>query len=124
MGFFEWHERLVKKVSLRNVSFAIFGEALAFFSLGSMFSNKLVKYGYFILIAAAILTYSYAKNNFTAWHQNTKVSYSAHISGFTGAILLLLFFGIQTPQMRFKIYILGIGVILVLPALKDIIKKN
>lgn len=121
MGFFEWHKRIVKRISERNFRIAFLGRALILFSLGSMFSMELVRYGYFILIVSAFILYYYVKKNFMNSLKNLKTEYKINVIGLIGLSLLFLFFGIQSPQMLFKKYILVLGIVAVLPALKQII---
>jgi len=64
MGFFQWYEGLVRKVSEKNLSLAIMGEMLAVLILGSYFSIDLVRYGLYILIGAVIVLVNYVNTAF------------------------------------------------------------
>ena len=119
MGFVEWHGNLVKKVSASNLTLAVTGKAIVAVALGSMFAIELVRYGIFILPVAVVILVGYLSQNLTDWHKNRKTSYGSHLLGWVGALLLLLYFGIQSPQIPFKIPVLVIGILLVLPATKD-----
>ena len=122
MKFFTWHEKLVRKVTERNLNLVITGKLLITFSLGTIFSITLVRYGYFILVAATFILMQYLITNFMQWFRGGKVSYGFHVFGFLGLFLLVLFLGIQSPQVPFKIYILIIGLILTIPAYVNILK--
>lgn len=110
----------VRKVTERNLGLAILGEALIAFSVGTIFSIKLVKYGYFILIISTFIIVSYINNVFKSQIKDKEVKYTTHVLGFIAGFLLLIILGIQSPHAPFKIYILMIGFILTLPALINI----
>jgi hypothetical protein len=112
----EWHESLMKKVNERNINLAILGKILIAFSIGAIFSIKLVKYGYYILIASTLIIASYLKNSFTSQLKDEKLKYSTNVIDFTAGLLLLLFLGVQSPHIPFKIYFLIIGFVLLIPA--------
>ena len=90
------------------------GIAVIALSLGSIFSIDLVRYGYFILIAVFLVVLHYFNTSLLAHYKNKKMKKVGIFSGFLGVTLISLFFGMQSPQLPFKIYILGIGVILAL----------
>lgn len=113
----EWNEKPVRRITESNLSLALYGSMIIAFSLGAIFSIQLVRYGYYILIASAIIIASYLKLNLMSWFTGAKPDYTAHIFGLSGGILLLIIFGIQSPQVPFKTYLLIIGLILILPAL-------
>lgn len=113
----EWNEKPVRRITETNLSLALYGGMIAAFSLGSMFSIQLVRYGYFIMIASTVVVAVYLKTSFMNWYKNVEIDYSTHLFGLAGVLLLLLFFGIQSSQVPFKVYLLIIGLILILPAL-------
>ena len=111
-----------RKISRSNVSRALFGEMIAAFSLGAIYSIQLVLFGYYILVVSSLIIANFLKTNFMSWHKNTRVSYKTQVIGFSGGILLLLFLGIQSPQVPFTEYLFVIGVIFIIPALIDLLR--
>jgi uncharacterized membrane protein YjjP (DUF1212 family) len=116
----EWHQKLMKKISERHLRYAVVGKLLFVFSSGAIFSRDLVKFSYFILIAATLLCANYVIDAVLYWHKNKKMSYTQHMVAFIGVMLLVLLFGIQTTQLHFQRSLLIAGVLLVLPASYDV----
>lgn len=112
----EWHEKKVRRISETDLGLALYGKMLMVFSIGSIYSIQLVQYGYFILVAATLIIASYLRTSFMNWYKNTGTDYPTHFFGFTGGILLILFTGIQLSQVPFKIYLLILGFLFILPA--------
>lgn len=123
MSFWKWHEKLVHKINEKNLKLAITGKIITYFALGSIFSRFLVEYSYFILIASALISIHFVQKCFFVYYKKEKLEYSSVILGFIGALLLILLFGIQSPQIPFVYYILGFGVLMVLPGTADLFKK-
>ena len=124
MGSLDWHEKLVRKISERNINLTILGKALAWFALGSIFSIELVRWGYIILIASVYLIFRHIIKSFMQYLYGYKINYLNQMLGISGLLLLILFLGIQTPQMPFKIYVFIFGVILAIPALFNLIANG
>ena len=124
MKIFEWQEKLVRKVKEKNMMLTVLGKAIALLALGAIFSTQLAEYGYLIIVIAAIFSLMYINRNFISWHRKEKINYSRHSLGWTGVALLLVYLGIQTPQMPFKIYFLVIGILLTIPSLVNIFKNK
>ena len=99
-------EKILKEITERNFNLGIFGTYIIAFTIGSMFSIKLVLFGYFILIISAIVIATYIRHICMTWYNNKKVKLSTAETGYLGGLLLLVFFGIQSPQVLFKPYIL------------------
>ena len=116
-------ENLVKKVGENNLRWAIAGKFLVILSLGSIFSINLVQYNYAFLITSAIILIAYISDTLTKRHRNIEISYTSYMAGYIGIALVVLCLGIQSPQLPFKIYLLIIGFLLVVPSLRDIIKN-
>ncbi|MBR9707344.1 MAG: hypothetical protein GOV15_02810, partial [Candidatus Diapherotrites archaeon] len=57
--FWKWHRKVTKNISKRNREHVVFGKALIFYGLGSIFSIQLVQYGYIMLIVSTILLGGY-----------------------------------------------------------------
>ena len=123
MSFEEWHKGLVMKISKKSLDLLLLGTFLFVLSLGSIFALELVRWSYWILVAALLLIINYINENIMRVYKGKKISYTSEMLGFAGGFLLVLFFGIQTTQLPFKIYILLAGVVLTLPALRDVLKK-
>ena len=114
---------LFSSISPQRVEWAFIGEILVAFSLGAMYSIQLVRYGYFILIAATILVSSFLNEYFLSLRKPKRMSRITQLMGFVGGILLLLFLGIQSPQMPFKLYLFIGGLLLILQAARDLVKR-
>ena len=97
----------------------MYGIILVVFILGSMFWLQFITYGYFILIAAIVIVGDFIM----AYTAKQKITRNRHISAVLGGLLLFFFLGMQTPQVPFKIYLLVIGVILIVPALLELLRK-
>jgi Na+/proline symporter len=124
MGFFDWQERKIRKISERNMGFAVLGESLIAISFGGLYWIQLVRYGFFIYIAATLLATYYIISTFLHWHRNEALNYQTILLGYLGGFLLLFFFGIQSPQLPLKKYILIAGLLLVVPASRDLIRRG
>ncbi len=124
MGFFNWHQQQVRKISEKNMGRALLGGSLAVISLGSLFSRTLVRSGlsFLIFIAATLTAAHYIIGSYNAWHKGRTQGYQHVFIGTTAGFLLLLFFGVQTTQLPLKGPILVLGLLLTLPALGDLIK--
>jgi len=120
----QWHEKYVKSFDERSMYLAAIGKFLIMFSLGSIFSIKLVQYGYFILIFSSLIVASYGLRVYLARINQKKLDYSIHVVGIIGVFLLLLFLGIQTPQLLYKNYVLIAGILLMIPAIIELWRKK
>jgi hypothetical protein len=103
---------------------ALIGKVLFFFALGSIYSITLIKYGYYFLIATVFFLINYLINDFQYWLKKRKISWLNRYIGFFGLIFLVIIFGMQSSHVPFKIYILSIGVLLILPAMYNLIKRK
>jgi len=124
MGFIQWHERTIKKITPRNFSLLFFGKILIILILGSMFSLDLVDYGYIMVALSTALLIHYFTIVFSTINNKKKITYGAHLFGSVGAFVLLFFFGIQSPQIPFKMAILVLGMLMMGPGLLDVFKKR
>jgi hypothetical protein len=120
MGIMEWEQKKIKKISNNSLSYALFGKILVYLMIGSIFSIQFVRFGYYILLISTIFLVHYLNKAFFAWKNNKKLSFGTHVFGFFGVLLLVTFFGVQSPQIPFKIYILILGILLALPAAKEL----
>ena len=112
MSFTEWHSKLVKKFTEKSLNWIIFGKFLALLGIGAYFSIQLVQYGLWILLIAVILTFSSMNRFFFDWYNKKKTNYGNILLGFSGAASLILFLGIQSPQIPFSLWLIWIGVII------------
>ncbi len=124
MNLLELDEKMVKRVSVPHLRAALLGQTLFFLALGSLFALKLVRYGYFILVAATLLAVVQINGSFSRWHTKVAPSYGQEVLGVVSALLLMLFLGIQSSHIPFKPYLLALGLILMLPALRDALKSS
>jgi len=124
MYFFNSHKKLTERVSNGNLELALIGKFIDWFALGSIFSIQLVQYGYFFLLISMVILTNYCSRIFTFWMQGKKVYYRHHFFGLLGLFLLVLFTGIQTPQLPFKKYVFLLGLLFLIPAIIDLFKKQ
>ena len=103
--------RKKEKKTRLDWEYITFGMILIAIALGSMFSIELVRYGYWILIVSSLLLVHYVMNGLRLLNGKGKLRRKSYFFGFLGLVLLILFLGIQSPQIPFKIWILGIGLI-------------
>ncbi len=113
-----------KRISEKSLGLLVFGETLIALSLGSIYSLRLVSEGYYIFIAASLLSVSYINSTLLIMLRSREASLITYIVGFTGGFLLALFFGIQSPQLPFKNIVLLAGALLLLPTLKDLTRRK
>ena len=123
MAFFEWHEKVTKKVSGTNLKLVIAGKLLFWVALGSYFSAELSGYAYIFLVLGVLFSLYYSTTSFINYLKNQKIKYTGHISGFVGGLFLTLFLGISTPALPYPLYLIVLGILLGLPALGNILKK-
>ena len=116
-----WYER-ASKISETKLNMAFLGKILVILSLGSMFSRQLIPYGYWILIAATLITINFLSGYIPIFFKKKPMKKRTMLYAYIGGYLLLLFFGMQTTQLPFKPYIILIGVLLTIPALIEFFK--
>ena len=58
-----------------------------------------------------------------SWHAKKDITYKNHLVGGIGLILLVVYLGIQSPQLLAKKYIMIIGFVLLLPAAIELARK-
>jgi len=116
------YQKSIDKISEKSLGMLLLGKMLIVLVLGAMFSRQLITYGYFILIAGTLLVANYVSINFKNWKQKSRGTLGTHYVGGAGAMLLLLFLGIQSPQVPFQIIILILGIVLIIPSIIEIIR--
>ena len=109
MGFIDWHSKYTKKFTESSLNWIIFGKFLAILSLGAYFSIQLVQYGLWILLIAVIFTFLSMNKFFFDWYNKKKSSYGNILLGFSAAAFLILFLGIQSPQIPYSLWLIWIG---------------
>ncbi len=124
MDYIKWHARIVQKYSHTSIYTLVAGKLIVLFTIGSYLSIQLVTYGYFILLAATLLLTTYLIHNFMSWHIKEEIIYKDHILGGLGLFLLILFVGIQSPQIPGRKYILILGFVLFLPLVYEYFRKR
>jgi len=123
LNLFYIMEKLIRKISERNLKLAVSGELLMMFITGAIFSLNLVIYGYYIFILATLIVVNFIYYSILRWYNNKKLGFGNILFAFNGMLLLMLFLGIQSPQVPFKSYILIVGFLLTMPAFFNMIKK-
>lgn len=103
-----------KKLVIRGLNYILPAIFLISLALGSIFSINLVKYGFFIMLAMVLVVIYYLNESLTNYYKNKKMGKFTLYAGFIALIFVSGFFGMQSPQLPFKIYILIIGLVLIL----------
>ena len=93
-----------------NIASGLFLLALV---IGSMFSLELVRYGYFMIIAFSLILFYFFTSVLKINMEKKVFGNFVSMVGFIGVFLVFLFFGIQSPQIPFKIYFLLLGIAMV-----------
>lgn len=120
MGFLELHQKHMRKVKPKHLSLAMFGKALFVLILGSWFSIDLVALSYPLLALSAALILNYVVVQWTALNKKKPLAYGNHVLGVVGAFVLIFLFGLQSPQIPFKLPLLVVGVLMTFPGVKDV----
>ncbi len=113
---------MLEKISQRNFGLFMLGQALIALSLGAVYSLKFVRTGgsFAAFIAAVLLSSFYITTSILHYQRGQQLMPKKHAIGFAGGFLLLLFLGVQSPHLPLKRYILFAGLIMIIPALKDV----
>jgi hypothetical protein len=117
---------MIEKISQRNFSLFMLGQAFIALSFGAVYSLKFVRTGgsFAAFIAATLLSSFYITTSILHYQRSQQIMPKKHAIGFTGGFLLLLFLGVQSPHLPLKRYILFAGLILIIPALSDLAKHQ
>jgi hypothetical protein len=115
---------MIEKISHQNFGLFMLGQALIALSLGAAYSHQFVRSGgsVAVFIAATLLSSFYITTSILHYQRGQQIIPKKYAIGFAGGFLLLLFFGVQSPHLPLKSYILFAGLILIIPALKDLAK--
>ena len=124
MKLMSWMEQLTRRVSERNLVLALTGKLLLIFFLGTQFSPVLMKYRYGLLVAGIFIMVSSFIEYSVYWHHRKSLSFAVLVWGTIGVYLLVLYFGIQSPQIPYKLVLLPLSVLLLIPANVDLARKK
>ena len=92
------------------------GLSLFSLTLGARFSLGLVRYGYPLFMGATLLAVVSLNNAFASWHAGREQTYGSTVLGLLSSMLLMLFLGIQSPQIPAKGALMALGILLMIPA--------
>ena len=109
------------KKDIINIASGLFFIALI---IGSIFSLSLVRYGYFMIIAFSLLLLYFFNNTLKENIERKQFGKFTLVIGFVGVFLVFLFFGIQSPQIPFKNYLLIAGIAIIIYGLVGFRKKH
>lgn len=112
---------MISRVSDKNFGLFILGESLIAISLGSSYWIRLVRYSDLLFFGTILLSTYYINKTLIGQRSNAGGSPRLQALGLLVGFLLFLLFGMQAPQLPLKRYILTAGLILIIPALKDLI---
>ncbi|HIJ11556.1 TPA: hypothetical protein HA278_05860 [Candidatus Woesearchaeota archaeon] len=124
MGFWQWHEGLVRRISPRNISMILLGKLLVSFSISSAYSRFIIPYGFVLLLIGSVVVFHYVHATFMRWHENKETEYKHHMFGLIGILLLAIFIGAQSSHVPLKLYIGLLGVVLTIPGLIDLFRSG
>jgi len=116
-------ERLGKKIAAKHFNIFMWGLIIVLISMGAMFAVTLARFTYYALLIISFIFFNYTITLVANYFQKKKTKYSTHFFGGIGVMILALLFGVQSPQIPFKLVILILGVVLMLPGLKDLLKN-
>lgn len=113
---------MIDKISEKNFGLFILGQSIIALSFGALYSLQFVRSGgsFAVFITATLLSSFYITTSILHFQRGRQIVPKKLAIGFAGGFLLLLFFGIQSPHLPLKKYILIAGLILVIPALMDL----
>ena len=114
---------MIRKLSKRNFTLAIWGKILFAFAIGSIFSAELMQYSFGILLVGVILLVYYTTLVWNMWFAKNKIGLQHHIYGWIAIALVVLFFGIQTPGLKYNMILLVISIALILPGTLEFFSK-
>lgn len=102
----------------------LLGVGLISLSLGSMFALDLVRWSFILLMATSLTVIVTGTRIADYWRHQKQVGTSLLIHGGVANILMLLLLGVQSPQLIFRPYILGIGGMIVLYSMYPLLKST
>jgi hypothetical protein len=123
-SLFKFHLKIMDRIKSSSLSYLVFSKFLIILVIGSYFSIELVKYGYFILLVGVLVVFHSALSGFLDYKEHIFTKYYKRLINFIGVALLVLYFGIQSPQIPFKIVFLVIGLLLMIPAIRDLFGRG
>ena len=133
MNLIMWQKQMVKKISPRNLIFAILGKALITFTLGLFLASplaaraNLANIGKMALFLGIAVLLNSMTGIFLAWHTQKEQKYIDFSLGFFGLFLILFYCGLQFPDVLGKPALwtlLGFGIVLLLPGLWEMVRKR
>ncbi len=117
-------KKLSERITANALSFSLLGKTLIAISLGAIFSRQLVQYSYYLLLIISILLIYYLNASWIQWKKNARITFTTLIWGSLSIGLLAFLIGIQSPQLPAKEYVLAIGILSLLPALRSMFHKK
>jgi len=139
MCFTKWHQGLLRRISEKNLKLVLLGKLLVWFAIGSYFSIQLASVSYIILTIGTILLAIYLNRVVVTLKGKGSVPYGSHLVGFMGGMLIVLYFGQQSPQVGLGLFaflfgiqnppdirpwLIVIGILMGLPALFEMMKNK
>ena len=114
----------VKILATRSLALAFIGKSLTIFGLGAWFSVELEVIRNIIFFLSAALLAQSGLSNLLDWHKQRKQLYVNYLFYAWGLFGLFLAVGGLFPKLPFKLVIIAAGIILVLPAIKDLFRRK
>lgn len=103
---------MVRKKKKNALSYLLPGISLFFLGIGSLFSVDLVRYSFWLMLAMILVVIFYINGTLLKGFNKKFLSKNDVSLGFLSLVLVTLFFGIQSPQLPFDVYVIAIGLVL------------
>ncbi len=117
-----WQQRMMQKISPRNIILAFLGKVLFWFGLGAWFAEELGEWRRLLLFLGIVGILYYLLNNFLEWKLKREIQYKNHLLGAFSAALLVLAFSVEFAELR-SVWLFVGGLLLVVPAIREMAKK-
>ena len=98
----------------KAMSYFLPGLILVALALGSLFWISLLRFSFWIMLAVVAVLVYYLNESIMSYYRKKELSPFNIRAGFVALFLIVGFFGMQSPQLPFKPWFLGLGVILFL----------
>lgn len=115
-NFLSWQQRMMHKISPRNIILAFLGKVIFWFGLGAWFAEELGEWRRLLLFLGIVGILYYLLNNFLEWKLQREIQYKNHLLGAFSAALLVLAFSVEFAELR-SVWLFVVGFALIVPAL-------
>ena len=117
------YEKMLKKITLKNLQLAIIGKIFIAITIGAILTEKIILYAEAIRFIGLLIMIIFVTKSIIGWHNKNLLKARCYTIGFLGLIMMLIAEGTKNPEMPIKNLLLITGIILLTPAIWNIIKK-